>query len=208
MPFFVIEGMDGAGKTTQAKLLYERLKEKGESYLTREPGGTRIGQKIRNLLLDKENMEMANETELFLYMASRSQLVREVLQPKLEKGCIIISDRFLLSSYVYQGIVGGVGVEKVKILGDIATEGVYPDLIFVLNVSVEEGLSRLPQQRELWDRMELKGKEFHRKIQQAYLQAAQDYKNTIVIDGNRPIEVIHQEILEKVEDVLSSYHRA
>ena len=206
MPFIVIEGMDGAGKTTQARLLYEALcQELGEEhcYLTREPGGTPIGQKIRNLLLDPENEEMFPETELFLYMASRCQLVREVIQPKLAEGCTVVSDRFLLSSYVYQGIAGGVGVEQVKVLGDIATKGVYPDVIFVLDVSLEEGLSRFPKQAELWDRMERKGVEFYGRIRQGYLQAVKEYPRAVLIDANRPIEVIHQELWERIQPILA-----
>lgn len=196
--------MDGAGKSTQVEILYEKLKEAGQKlcFITREPGGTRIGQKIRQLLLDPENEEMAPEAELFLYMASRAQLVSQEIVPRLKEGYIVITDRFLLSSLVYQGLATGIEVEKVKLLGKIATRGLEPDKIYVLNVSLVEGLSRFPRQQKLWDRIELRGEEFHRKIQQAYLKAAEEYPQAVIINGNLSKEEVHLQIWEDLKNVL------
>ncbi|RME02752.1 MAG: dTMP kinase [Planctomycetota bacterium] len=190
MSFVVIEGMDGVGKSTQAVCLMERLRGEGERVLlTKEPGGTEIGEQIRALLLDKRHTRMCVETELFLYMASRSQLIFEVIRPALRVGKVVISDRYVLSSLVYQGFAGGLGVEEVQQVARLATKGLQPDLMIVLDLPLQVALRRVSGGG---DRMECKGEGFFRKVREGYLSLA---------DGSlaRRVEVV--DALGEVEEV-------
>lgn len=144
----VFEGMDGAGKTTQIQLLKRYFEDKDiEVVVTREPGGTKIGEKIRNVILDVENKEMDDICEALLYAASRAQLVNEVIIPSLNSGKVVICDRFVESSIVYQGYARGIGEDKIEIINNIATKGIVPDAVFLLMLPAEEGIKRKRKKR-------------------------------------------------------------
>lgn len=198
-----IEGPDGAGKSTQIALLKEYLEQKGyESVLTREPGGTKISEKIRNLILDRENMEMGREAEMMLYAAARAQLVHEVIKPALEMGKAVICDRYIDSSAVYQGIAREIGIETVYQINECAIQGIWPDLTIHLDLDAEEGIKRKKNQAQL-DRMELETMEFHKNVVQGYRTLAKrDPKRIKTIDATLSIEEIHDQIKEYLEKIL------
>ena len=199
-----VEGPDGAGKTTQITLLKKYLEKKGyDSIVTREPGGTNISEKIRSLILDRENMEMGRETEMLLYAAARAQLVHEVIKPALEQGKAVICDRYVDSSAVYQGIARGLGVETVYEVNQYAIQGILPDLTIHLDLNAEDGIRRKKDQAEL-DRMELETMEFHKKVADGYRQLAKRAPERMkTIDATLPIEEIQERIIQFVENMLS-----
>ena len=163
--FITMEGPDGSGKSTQIALLSEYLKENGyDVIITREPGGTRISEKIREIILNKEYQEMNPMTELMLYASARAQLVNEVIGPSIEEGKAVISDRFVDSSVVYQGIARGLGIETVYSVNAHAIGKYVPQVTFLLDLPAEEGIRRKKNQAEL-DRMELESIEFHKRLQ-------------------------------------------
>jgi len=177
--FITFEGSECCGKSTQSKLLYEYLQEKGrETIFLREPGGTKVSEKIRHILLDNENKSLAAETELLLYMASRAQTVSEVIKPALSEGKIVICDRFLDSTVVYQGYGLGMDIKLIKILGDFATAGVKPDLTILLDLPVEEALNGIRREK---DRIENRPLEYHRKVKNGYLALAKQEPERIKI---------------------------
>ena len=152
--FITFEGLDGSGKTTQIKLLYDYLKGKGLDVLTAvEPGGTEIGAKIRKILLDKDNHEMTYKTETLLFLASRAELVSKVISPALNKGRIVICDRFFDSTVVYQGIARGLGVDEILNMSLWATGGVVPDITFLLSVEPDKGKKRMDRASKERDRL-------------------------------------------------------
>ncbi len=191
--FITFEGIEGSGKTTQARLLKDFLEGQGHNVvLTREPGGPSISEKIRAILLDKSNPEMEAMTELLLYEASRYQHVKEVIKPALQGGKTVICDRFADASTAYQGYGRGIEIEKVQALNLIATEGTMPDLTFLLDVPCQVGLKRLG--RNL-DRIESETLEFHEKVRRGYLEIARSEPQRIkVIDGLQSIDRIFEEI--------------
>lgn len=199
--FIVLDGPDGCGKTTQAELLCAFLKARNCDVLhIREPGGTRIGEKIRDILLSPEHAEMAVTAELFLYMASRAQLVEEVIKPALLSGKIVISERFLSSSIVYQGIAGGLGKKNVEDSGRLACQGVKPDVIFILDIAAREGLVRI--KRGL-DRMERKQLTFHEQVRRGFLSLAKENpRNVKIIDSSGSIEQIHLQIRQYADKLI------
>lgn len=194
-----LEGPDGSGKSTQIKMLAKYLEEKGHKVLvTREPGGTKISEKIRKIILDNDNKEMCSISEALLYAASRAQLVEEVLKPALDNGEIILCDRFVYSSIVYQGIARGIGEDKVKYINDIALNGMKPDLTIMINISYEEGLNRKMNQKKL-DRLENCGDDFHKKVYDGYQHLSKTTENIVIVDGNRDLEVVYNEIVNEIE---------
>ncbi|WP_454052184.1 dTMP kinase [Clostridium sp. Marseille-Q7071] len=194
-----LEGPDGGGKSTQIRMLCDYLETKNhEVLLTREPGGTDISEKIRQIILDNSNSEMCDMCEALLYASSRAQLAEEVLKPALERGCIVLSDRFVYSSIVYQGIGRGLGIDRIKYINDAALNGVKADLTIMINVSYEEGLKRKSNQRDL-DRLENSGNNFHKKVYEGYQYIATNMDNIIVIDGNRSLQEVHEDIVREVE---------
>lgn len=199
-----VEGPDGAGKTTQITLLKKYLEKKGyDSIVTREPGGTNISEKIRSLILDRENMEMGRETEMLLYAAARAQLVHEVIKPALEQGKAVICDRYVDSSAVYQGIARGLGIETVYEVNQYAIQGILPDLTIHLDLNAEDGIRRKKDQAEL-DRMELETMEFHKKVADGYRQLVKRAPERMkTIDATLPIEEIQERIIQFVENMLS-----
>lgn len=198
-----VEGPDGAGKTTQITLLKKYLEKKGyDSIVTREPGGTNISEKIRSLILDRENIEMGRETEMLLYAAARAQLVHEVIKPALEQGKAVICDRYVDSSAVYQGIARGLGIETVYEVNQYAIQGILPDLTIHLDLNAEDGIRRKKDQAEL-DRMELETMEFHKKVADGYRQLVKRAPERMkTIDATLPIEEIQERIIQFVENML------
>lgn len=200
--FIVMEGPDGSGKTTQINLLKEYLEEAGyECLITREPGGTVIGEEIRQLILNPEHKEMSPVTEMLLYAASRAQLVHEVIGPALEEGKIVISDRFVDSSIVYQGIARKLGISTVSAVNAPGI-GIYrPDGIFFIDLSEAEGLRRKKEQKNL-DRMEQEGIDFHHMVSEGYRKVLSGRPEVMKIDGGRSIDTIQKKIRNHVDELL------
>ena len=165
--FITFEGSEGSGKSTQAKLLLKYLRSHGKSaILIREPGSTKISEKIRKILLDPKNKEMCDEAEMLLYMASRAQLVRELIIPQLKNGKFVICDRFLDATICYQGYGGGLNIGLIKLVGKFATKGLKPDLTFLMDIDVREGLRRAGRYK---DRIEQKTLAYHKRVRKGYL---------------------------------------
>lgn len=205
--FIVMEGPDGSGKTTQINLLKEYLEEAGyECLITREPGGTVIGEEIRQLILNPEHKEMSPVTEMLLYAASRAQLVHEVIGPALEEGKIVISDRFVDSSIVYQGIARKLGISTVSAVNAPGI-GIYrPDGIFFIDLSEAEGLRRKKEQKNL-DRMEQEGLDFHHMVSEGYRKVLSGRPEVMKIDGGRSIDTIQKKIRNHVDELLKKKNR-
>ena len=205
--FIVMEGPDGSGKTTQINLLKEYLEEAGyECLITREPGGTVIGEEVRQLILNPEHKEMSPVTEMLLYAASRAQLVHEVIGPALEEGKIVISDRFVDSSIVYQGIARKLGISTVSAVNAPGI-GIYrPDGIFFIDLSEAEGLRRKKEQKNL-DRMEQEGIDFHHMVSEGYRKVLSGRPEVMKIDGGRSIDTIQKKIRHHVDDLLKKKTR-
>lgn len=205
--FIVMEGPDGSGKTTQINLLKEYLEKAGyECLITREPGGTVIGEEIRQLILNPEHKEMSPVTEMLLYAASRAQLVHEVIGPALEEGKIVISDRFVDSSIVYQGIARKLGISTVSAVNAPGI-GIYrPDGIFFIDLSEAEGLRRKKEQKNL-DRMEQEGIDFHHMVSEGYRKVLSGRPEVMKIDGGRSIDTIQKKIRNHVDELLKKKNR-
>ena len=205
--FIVMEGPDGSGKTTQINLLEQYLKEAGyECLITREPGGTVIGEEVRELILNPEYKEMSPVTEMLLYAASRAQLVHEVIGPALEAGRIVISDRFVDSSIVYQGIARNLGISTVAAVNAPGI-GIYrPDGIFFIDLSEAEGIRRKKNQKKL-DRMEQESIDFHHLVSEGYRKVLAERPEVIKIDGGKNIDVIQKKIRNHVDELLKKMNR-
>lgn len=201
--FITMEGPDGSGKSTQIALLKEYLEKEGYDVLiTREPGGTAISEAIREVILNKDFQEMSPVTEMLLYASARAQLIHEVVGPALEKGQAVISDRFVDSSLVYQGIARGLGVEKVYEVNLNAIGKYMPDVTFLLDLPAEVGIARKKGQKDL-DRMELESLEFHKSVAQGYRDMAKRFPERIKsVDATRPVEEISDLIIREVSDIL------
>lgn len=202
--FVSMEGPDGSGKTTQIELLETHLRDKGykEVIVTREPGGTRISEAVRAVILNSEYIEMNYMTEALLYAAARAQLVGEVIAPALALGKAVISDRFIDSSVVYQGMARGLGVDNIYAINAHATQGLMPDVTIHMDLSAEAGLERA-RGRAALDRMELQSVEFHRDVAEGYRRLASASPDRIkTIDATLPIEKIHELIVGYVDDVI------
>ncbi|MEA4815361.1 MAG: dTMP kinase [Lachnospiraceae bacterium] len=193
--FITFEGGDGAGKTTQIKLLTEYLSGKGVAFLvTREPGGTKISEKIREILLDRGNKEMDAITEAYLFAASRSSLVKELILPELRQGKAVICDRFFDSSLAYQGFGRGLGAETVLKINEEALRGVSPDITFFIDVPPDLGTKRREAAGEP-DRMELSDMEFKEKVYAGYKFISEAERERIItIDGRKSPDEIHSQI--------------
>ena len=195
--FITFEGIDLSGKSTQAKLLYKYLKKtKKRVILLREPGGTKISEKIRKLILDKRNTGMDYVTEFLLFSASRRQLTEEVIKPHLKQGYIVICDRYYDSSTAYQGYGGKIELNVINRVNKIASGNLIPDLSLLINISYNESLKRKVKNRNADDRIEQKKKSYFNKVVKGYLAIAGSNKKRFkVINGKKPIEVIHNEII-------------
>ena len=177
--FITFEGIDLSGKSTQCKLLKEYLMGKGyDVILLREPGGTDISERIREVLLDRKSDGIVPLAEFFLYSAARAQLVEQIIRPALAEGKVVICDRYDDSSTAYQGFARGLGVEKIENINEIATGNLIPDLTFFIDISVEESLKRLKVAGKLQDRMEAEGRKFFNLVRDGYLQLATKHNDS------------------------------
>lgn len=203
--FITLEGNEGCGKTTQIKALYHYLKVSGVPVLlTREPGGTRIGNAIRTVLLDGRNHKMTPVCETLLYMASRAQLAREVILPALEKGQVVLCDRWVDATVAYQGYGGGIDVRWIESLGKVASQGAKPDLTIFLDLPVAVGLRRAKSFKPA-DRIEQKKLSYHKKVRAGYLKiASREPKRfrSLKIKPSDTIWVVEEKVRQMIDHVL------
>jgi len=192
--FLTFEGIDFCGKSTQARLLVERLEKNHTVRLIREPGGTRISEQLREILLDKRHLELTEVAELFLFEASRAQLVAEVIRPALERGEFVICDRYSDSTTAYQGFGRGVDIEAIARVNALATGGTEPDLTVVIDIPVAEIERRKQSAGLVFDRMEISGRQFYDRVRAGYEHLSRTLERMVLIDGARPVQEIHQEI--------------
>ena len=198
--FITFEGIDFCGKSTQVELLQNYLINQCKKVLLiREPGGTEISEKIRDILLDKKNYKMAVESEIFLFSASRAQLVREKIRPFLDTGYYVMSDRFHDSTTAYQGYGRGISIESVLHINSVAIENTIPDITFFIDIPVSISVDRknLKHQNEL-DRIEISKDHFYEKVRDGYLRIASQEKRFRVIDGTLNIADIHNIIVNEL----------
>ncbi len=204
--FVTFEGPEGGGKTTQIRLLADWLRERGCDVLTtREPGGTRISNAVRAILLDPEHVEMRPEAEILLFSAARAQLVGEVIRPHLARGGVVLSDRFADSTFAYQGYGRQLDLDALRMITQFATGGLSPDLTICLDLPVAEGLRR-KQGGELaeWNRMEREEREFHERVRAGYLALASAAKERwLVVDAAQSVEQVQAAIRARVQQLLA-----
>lgn len=200
--FITMEGPDGSGKSTQIEAIKNFLEKKGETIIiTREPGGTQISEKIRRLLLDRENNEMDPMAEALLYAAARAQHVSQVIRPALENGIHVICDRFIDSSIAYQGYGRGLG-DSVAVINSYAVNNCIPDITFFMKLNPEVGKSRIKSEER--DRIEMEKIDFHNRVFEGYEALEQEYPDRIVgIDATCDIETISAEIISHLERLLN-----
>ncbi len=201
--FISIEGGDGVGKTTAIKSLEEKLKQNGINYyLTREPGGSKISESIRNIILDKNNKEEDPKTEALLYAASRRQHLVEIVIPRLEKGELVITDRYIDSSLAYQGYARGIGIKKVYLINSFAIDNYLPDLTFFLELSPQEGLKRISNNKRAVDRLDQEKESFHQKVYDGYHILIKKYrKRFVVVDASKTPDEIANFMFNKILEI-------
>jgi dTMP kinase len=192
--FFSFDGTDGVGKSTQIELFKHWLIDNGhEVVLCRDPGSSLLGERLRDLLLDKHDINIARRSEMFLYMTARTQLVEEVIKPALASEKTVICDRYLLANIVYQGHAGGLDSEVIRQVGAVATDGISPDLTILLDMDVTNARGRMD--REL-DRIESQGLEYMEQVRQGFLSEAANSSGSIkVVDASHDIATIHKKIV-------------
>jgi dTMP kinase len=196
--FVTFEGIDRSGKTTQSRMLCEALGD--EALAVREPGGTEVGERLRELLKDPQ-LTVAPETEALMFAAARAELVAQVIRPALEQGKVVVSDRFLDSSLAYQGIARGLGVEDVEQINRFATGGLLPDLTFLLSIDPARAAQRAGQ----LDRFEDEGDSLQRAVFDAYRElAAADPSRWRTVDADRPSHEVHEDVLDAVQQARST----
>ncbi|MCX7834811.1 MAG: dTMP kinase [bacterium] len=199
--FFAFEGIDGSGKTTQINLLASKLTQlKKEVIVVREPGGTALAEAVRQILLDKQFQGMNGWSETFLFCAARADLVQRVILPELDKGTIVLADRYRLSTEIYQGIGRNLPLEKVQEVLDLATHHLKPHLTLILDVPLELSLQRLQSENRVFDRMETSGMEFFQRVAKAFREV--NDQDIIHLDGSQSIEKISEEIWSVVKQFL------
>ena len=204
--FFSFDGVDGVGKTTQLELFCQWLRDRGDEVVTcRDPGGTRLGETIREILLEHSDITIGARSEMLLYMASRAQLVDEVIRPALAQNKTVVSDRFLLANVVYQGHGGGLEVEGLWKVGLVATANLLPDLTFLLDMPAEESVQRIGRQP---DRMEARGTEFMERVRQGFLVEADRCEQIVVVDAAQDVQSVHQSICQAAENAISDRRHA
>ena len=199
--FVTFEGVEGAGKGTQIRLAKEWLEGQGiEVLVSREPGGTPVGEELRRMLLDNETGHLEPKTEALMFAASRAQLVTTVIRPALAEGKVVICDRYIDSSIAYQGSARGLGEQDVLTLNVWATQGLFPDLVLLLHLEPEAGLLRSLEEP---DRFEMEGGDFHAKVSDAYLRIAEEHpERFVVVDADDTPEVVHEQVVEALRRVL------
>lgn len=196
--FITFEGIEASGKTTQINLLYDYLKSIGKNVIkTREPGGTKIGQKIREILLSKWDEKFPYIAELLLYEADRNIHIHNIIKPSLDAGYIVLSDRYIDSTTAYQHYARGIDYEIVRYLNTLATDGLKPNLTFLIDIPVEISLKRLSESK---DRIESEDVEFHKKLREGFLKNAENEKERfVVVDGTMDIMEIHKFIVDSLK---------
>ena len=203
--FITFEGGEGSGKTTIASLVEQKLTQEGyKVILTREPGGVEIAEKIRDIIVDPKNIKIDRKTEALLYAASRRQHLVEKVIPALENDYIVICDRFIDSSLVYQGLARGIGIDEVYEMNLFATENILPKRTLFFDIKPEDGLKRVyaNKDREL-NRLDLEKIDFHQKVYEGYLSLCDKYSKRIVkIDASQDIEGVFNQVIEKIKEVL------
>lgn len=208
--FITFEGIEGCGKSTQAKRLVNRLRELAVPLVfTLEPGGTSVGQKIRHILLDSRNQHLSPLTELLLYAADRAQHVEEVIKPALEQGKWVLCDRFFDATTVYQGYARGLDMKLIVTLNEKASPGIRPDITFLVDCAVEIGLERALKRNKIQfqegqDRFEREKKAFHEAVREGYLtMATEDRERFVVVDGTLKEDELEEIIFKHVEPFIS-----
>lgn len=202
--FITLEGPEGSGKSSQLPLLAGWLRQQDyQVFTTREPGGTLIGDQIRSILGNLENTAMQPRTEILLFLAARAQLVEEVMRPLLEKGTIILCDRYSDSTLAYQGYGHGVDLNTLKKLLDFATGGLYPDLTLLLDIDVQTGLERRKKSGGEWNRLDAYALAFHQRVRMGYLALANaEPERWIMIDASRSFEEVQLAMQKALTDKL------
>ncbi len=197
--FLSIDGVDGAGKSTQIKLLQDWYASRGiQPRVVRDPGGTLLGEAVREILLHRKDIPLGMTAEMLLYMASRAQLVAERIQPALEAGEVVISDRYLLANVVYQGAAGGLDPETIWQVGSIATSGLSPDLTIILDLDVTLAQQRLTGEP---DRLESRGVDFMAKVRTGFIEQSRRLGNrAVLIDASQSVEAIHTAITKAITE--------
>ena len=212
--FLAFEGPDGSGKSTQYRRLLSLCKQANITCCeVREPGGTPIGERVRDILLDHAHHDMTLRCEMLLYMASRSQLVEQRIRPALKRGELVIADRFVSSTFAYQGYAGGVPVKEIAAAADIALQGTVPDVVVIFDVDEVTAARRInpllgasanDRESKTPDRIEARGSDFHRKVRQGYLEMARnDPKHHLVIDASQGPEEVWAELTRKLPERLA-----
>lgn len=197
--FLSLDGVDGAGKSTQIAKLIDWFKRQGRTAISpRDPGSTALGESLREILLHRHEIELSMTAEMLLYMASRAQLVREVIRPALETDHVVIADRYLLANVVYQGCAGGENIEHIWQVGSIATDGLMPQLTIVLDLPVEIAIGRIA--RGL-DRLESRGQDYMQRVRDGFLQQARRLGDAaIVVDASLPADEVHGIIVQALRE--------
>lgn len=200
--FISLDGIDGCGKSTQIQKLSCWLENKGKSVLlVRDPGATKLGEALREILLHRTEVPLGNTAEMLLYMASRAQLVQERIIPALDQGMVVLSDRYLLANVVYQGCAGGLQPQLIWQVGNIATVGRLPDLTFVLDLDPQTAHER---RRGQPDRLESRGVDYMRRVREGFLSQARELgERVVILQANQPIDTIHQIIVTEVSNRFS-----
>jgi len=195
--FITVEGPDGSGKTTQLQLLVRSLTEKGyEVVVTREPGGTKVGNSIREVLLSPEHDEMTPRVEMMLYAASRAQNIDQVIRPALKRGAIVVCDRFVDASIAYQGYGLQYDLNQILSLNEWATAGIKPDLTFLFDLTPDQASRRMKDRGQL-DRIESRDESFHQRVYDGFKKLLEQHPDRMVrIDANATIEMIQDEVLD------------
>jgi dTMP kinase len=201
--FITLEGPEGSGKTTQLPGLAEYLRTQGYDVITtREPGGTSISEQIRTILHNLENKEMKPRTEILLFQASRAQLVEQVIRPHLNKGGVILSDRYADSTLAYQGYGHQIDIESLRVLVTFATGGLKPDLTILMDLDVETGLQRKELKGE-WNRLDAYDLDFHHRVRQGYLQLVKDEpERWVVVDASQSPKTVQEDLRNVIDERL------
>jgi dTMP kinase len=199
--FFSFDGIDGVGKSTQMALFVDWLRGRGHDVVTcRDPGGTELGEKLRAILLDKSDTPICRRAEMLLYMASRAQLVDQVIRPALAAGKTVVSDRYLLANVVYQGHAGGLPVDDLWRVGQVAVDGIEPTRVYLLDMSVADAVRRMNRAP---DRMESQGHGYMEEVRQGFLAEAARRPDVVVIDAAREIMAVQAEIRAAAEPLIA-----
>ena len=203
--FVTIEGPEGSGKTSAMQIVKARLESEGHSVvMTREPGGTKISEQIRNVILDPDNTEMDPRTEALLYAASRRQHLVEKIWPSLQEGKIVFCDRYLDSSLAYQGVARGLGVDRILEVNSYATEGTFPDLTVLFDIDPVLGLERINRNKDReGNRLDMEKISFHNQVRSGYLELSRRFpERYFVVDASRPLEEVSAVVFKKIAEML------